>query len=98
MAASSVTVTSSATQIVSKSRSSKAARIGLLIRNFSDHTVFLGEISTITADDGYPLDSGDEIIMDFDGNKSQYFFRGDVYGVTTGPNADIRVWELLETR
>lgn len=98
MAATNISVTTSATEIVSKSRSANTPRIGLLIRNLSSQTLYLGEDATVTTGNGYPLDAGDEIIFDFDGGKNQYFYRGAVHGIVASDTADIRVWELLETR
>jgi hypothetical protein len=52
----------------------------------------------VTASSGYPLDAGDELVFEFDGGKYQFFYRGDIYGIVASGTADIRVWELLETR
>jgi len=98
MGATNISVASTATQIVSKSRSSNTARIGLLIRNLSSQAVYLSGESTVTTSSGYPLDAGDELVFDFDGGKNQFFYRGDIYGIVASGTADIRVWELLETR
>ena len=97
MAATNVTVGTSATLIVSKSRSSNTARTGLLIKNNGSQAIYLGETSSVTTSNGYPLASGAEMTFDYKGGKSQFFYRGDVYGIAGG-SVDVRVWELLETR
>jgi len=98
MPASSVSVTPTATQIVSKSRSSNTARIGLIIYNNGSQVVYLGDDANVTTSNGYPLATGDTIRWSHDGGKAQFFFRGDVYGIVAYSTSDIRVWEFLETR
>jgi hypothetical protein len=99
MAASGVTVGTSATQIISKSRSSNTARIGLLIKNTdASDTVYLGESSSTSTSSGYPLAAGGELRFDYGGGKSQFFYRGDVYGIVASGTVNVRVWEFLETR
>ena len=67
MAYANVSVGTSATQIVAKSVSSPP-RIGLLIKNNSSVVVYLGEDSSVTTSNGYPLQPGDQFILDFDGS------------------------------
>lgn len=98
MGATNVSVASTATPIVSKSRSSNTARIGLLIYNNGSQVVYLGEDANVTTSNGYPLAIGDTIRWSHDGGKAQFFFRGDVYGIVASSTADVRVWEFLETR
>jgi hypothetical protein len=98
MSATNISVAATATLIINIARSSNTARTGLLIYNNSAQTVFLGDAATVTTSNGYPLFAGDTIRWSHDGGKSQYFFRGDVYGIVASSTADVRVWEFLETR
>lgn len=96
MAATNADVTGSASIIVAASASGR--RISLKIYNNSDITVYLGEGSTVTADNGFPLFQGEEISFDYEGEKYQFLYRGAVWGITNAGTADVRYWEFLEFR
>jgi hypothetical protein len=84
-------------EIVAKSVSSPP-RIGLLLRNNGSATVFLGEDSSVTVLNGYPLEAGEELIIDFDGAIAPFFYRDAVHGITGGTTVDTRYWEMTQTR
>ncbi len=97
MAYANVSVGTSATQIVAKSVSSPP-RIGLLIKNNSSIVVYLGEDSSVTTSNGYPLQPGDQLILDFDGSIAPFFYRDAVYGRVASGTADVRYWQMVQTR
>jgi hypothetical protein len=69
-------------------------RLGLVIRNNSDETVYLGNASDVTSDNGFPL-LADEIIQDMDGYDSRYGDVDDWYAITASGTVDLRVIEYL---
>lgn len=91
-----VSVTTGATLIIAKNNTNPP-RIGLMIKNVSANDVYLDTVATVQTTTGYPLPAGDELIMDFDGGISQYFYRGPVYGIAAS-TSEVRVWEVTETR
>mgnify|MGYP003635498518 CR=1 FL=1 len=97
MAATNVSVTTSATSIISAS--DKKRRTGLIIRNNeASATVFLGEDNTVTTSNGYPLLAGTELKLENNGGSYQFLYRGAVFGIVASGTGDIRVWEFLEYR
>ena len=97
MAYGNISVATSATVIVAKSVSSPP-RIALLIKNNSSVVVYLGEDSSVTTSNGYPLQPGDQLILDFDGSIATFFYRDAVYGRVASGTADVRYWQMAQTR
>lgn len=69
-----------------------------MLRNFGSATVYLGEDSSVTSSNGYPLEAGDEMILDFDGAIAPFYYRDAVHGITDGPSVDLRYWEMVQTQ
>ena len=66
MAFGNYTIAGTATQIVA-ANTGTPRRIALMIRNRSaTDTLFLGDANTVTASNGYPLEAGEELILDLD--------------------------------
>jgi len=84
-------------EIVSKSVNSPP-RIGLRLVNLGAVSVFLGDDSSVSITNGYPLAAGAELILDFEGALSPFYYRGAVHGITDGTSADLRFWEMLQTQ
>ncbi len=94
MAVSSVSVTSSATQIVAEKKTTPH-RTRIIIDNQSSETLYLGEDNTVTTSTGITLASGEK--REFGPNvvEPRFIYRGAIWGIVkTGP-ADIRVWEMF---
>lgn len=85
------TVAGTATLIVSNN----TMRQSIIIVNTSRDTVYLGPDSSVTKDNGIALQQDGSLCEDSGGTR---MFMGDIYGVTTGGNADIRYWERLRDR
>ena len=97
MAFGNYTIAGTATQIVA-ANTGTPRRIALMIRNRSaTDTLFLGDANTVTASNGYPLEAGEELILDFDGGVPGFFYRGAVWGISGG-SVDTRYWELIVGR
>ena len=97
MAYGNISVATSATVIVAKSVSSPP-RIALLIKNNSSVVVYLGEDSSVTTSNGYPLQPGDQLMLDFAGSIAPFFYRDAVYGRVASGTADVRYWQMAQTR
>lgn len=97
MAYSNKTIATTATAIVAKN----LARIALLVRNNSAVTIYLGEDSSVTTSNGYPLEAGDEIVYENPGESSQLpagVYRGPLYGIVATGTADLRYMDHTLTR
>lgn len=88
MAYNTVTVTTSATQIVA----GNTKRIGLIVENNSAGTIFLGSDSSVTTSNGIPLLQYATLTEDSGGEK---MFQGDVYGIVASGTSDCRYWERV---
>ena len=81
-----VSVTTSATLIVSASE----ARKELKLCNTANGTiVYLGQDSSVTTSNGFPLYENQSVAMERDWGQ----WLGDVYGIVGSGTADIRYWE-----
>jgi len=95
MSTTAVSVTTSATVLKAKNRD----RIGLILDNQSSSTVWVGDDTSLTASTGIALYAKDKLIFDFEGGPSyQFAVRGDIYGIVSSGTADVRVFEVVDTR
>jgi len=95
MSTTAISVTTAATLIKVKSRD----RIGMIIDNQSTQTVWIGDDTALTAATGIALYAKDKLIFDFEGGPGfQFAVRGDIYGIVGAGTADVRVWEMVDTR
>lgn len=88
MAYGNVTVSSSATKIVS----ANASRQGLILTNNSVSTdIFIGQDSSVTTASGLPLYANQTREKSRSGGSTLWL--GDVWGICSSGTADIRYWE-----
>jgi hypothetical protein len=85
MAMGAVSVTGSATLIVS----ANTARHSILIGNNSSQTLFIGD-SSVTTSNGIPIPSGSSFLEDSGGTT---LWGGAVYGIVASSTADVHYWE-----
>jgi hypothetical protein len=89
-----VSVTTDATSLVAEN----FERIGLTIDNQGSVTVFIGDVSTVTAATGITLAAGAKLTYNFDGGSPQYFFQSQLWGIVSSGTADVRIMEHVRTR
>jgi hypothetical protein len=88
-----VTVTTSSGVLIAKNSN----RIGLIIENDSGGSIFIGDASTITTSTGTTLATGSTREFFPSHDKSQFFYRGDIYAIA-GSSLTVRVWEITTQR
>jgi len=91
-----VAVSVATTATVLKAKNYK--RIELVIDNQSTQDVFLGDGDGVTTSTGIPLEPGERFTLSQHAGKSQFFYRGAIYGIVAASTSDCRVLELEETR
>ena len=95
MSVAAVSVGNTATLIIAENFN----RIRVIIDNQGSQVVYLGDDDTVTTSNGITLAADDKLIMTFGGGVNfPFFFRGDIYGIVASGTADVRVWEMVETR
>jgi len=88
-------VGTTASELVSNSNNSR--RIGLLIKNNdSTNTVYIGDDSSVTTSNGYPIGPGETFVMKFDGAIANFFYRGSIWIVAGTTGVDVRYLEFTE--
>ena len=80
-----VTVTTSATQIVAANN----GRRGLIIVNASESDIYYGPDASITTANALPLYANQTLNMD----KVPEGYGGAIYGIVAAGTADVRFWE-----
>jgi hypothetical protein len=73
--------------------STNATRLGLVIRNNSANTIYLGRDSSVTTANGFPLLTM-EVLEDNDGYDSSYGEVDNWYAIA-GSSSDVRVIEYI---
>ena len=88
-----VPATANGIEIVAKNLS----RVALLLYNNGANTIFLGEDNSVDITNGYPLKSGDELILAYDADESGYglFYKGAVFGIVAAATENLRYWEII---
>ena len=86
MAFNTVTVTTSATLIIASNTNRKS----LLIGNTSAGTVYLGDTTSVTTANGFPLPQNAQLSEDSGGTR---MYMGAVYGIVASGTSDVRYWE-----
>jgi hypothetical protein len=81
-----VTITTSATKIVSANPN----RQSLLLSNTSAGTVYLGADNTVTKDNGIPLLQN---VLFVENDCGSRMYLGDVWGIVTAETSNLRYWE-----
>lgn len=90
MAIGAVTITSTATKILS---ANVERRSHFTINTSTTLTVYVGPDDTVTTANGYPL--GPEMQMHEDRSEAG-FWKGDIWGITASGSAEVRYWERTE--
>ena len=88
MAFNTVTITTTATKIVSANPN----RQSLLLSNTSAGTVYLGADNTVTTANGLPLVQDGTLTEDDGGSR---MFMGEVWGIVGAGTSDLRYWERI---
>ena len=88
MAFNTVTITTSATKIVTANPN----RQSLILANTGTGTVYLGPDNTVTTANGTPLLQDGTLTEDDGGSR---MFMGDVWGVVATGTSDLRYWERI---
>ncbi len=66
-------------------------RIGMVIVNTGSDSVYIGNNSSVTSNDGFPLKQDESFTYDSGGDK---LYLGDFYGITASGTSDVRVHEF----
>ena len=68
-----------------------------MIDNTSGSTVYIGDSNSVTTSSGVRLLNGERFQVSYQGDLHQFFYRGDIYGISDS-TANVRVLELDEVR
>jgi hypothetical protein len=91
MAYNTVTVTTSATLIVSPNTD----RLNLILTNFGSTVCYIGQDASVTSSNGVHLNQNDVLTEDNTGTKG---YCGPIYAITATGSTDIRYWERTSQR
>jgi len=73
-------------------------RIAILLYNNSSTTIYLGDDTSVTTSNGYPLLNGDELVIDFRSGIPGFFYRGAIHAIAGSASNDLRYWEMKDVR
>ena len=93
MATTAYSVGGTATELANENRN----RIALIIDNQGPDVLYLGDATTLTVANGITVKSDGKYVMDMSAANFEFFYRGDVYGISAG-TSDVRVWEITDVR
>ena len=88
MAFNTVTVTTTATEIVAPN----TKRLSLIVFNSGDEVVYIGQDNTVTIANGIPLNLDSSLTEESGGTK---MYCGPIYGIVGSGTSDVRYWERI---
>jgi len=84
-----------ATTSVQKMISANNARYKVYIRNFGDGYIYIGDDTSTTAGNGFPIQNAEEWVEM--ASQSGEMYKGDIYVITASGTQDVRWIERLLT-